>query len=110
MPGQVRTTAESVIERDSCEWIAKELGVHSVKFNTTGSDTGYPDRIFWIPGGQPLLIEFKKPGGQLSAKQKYQIERLEKLGYNVKVCTNARQAFKAAQEALGAARLSKGSS
>lgn len=101
MSGQRIFTVEADIERRACEIIAKDLGVISVKFNTRGGDTGYPDRIFWLPGGKPLLIEFKKPGGKLSAKQEYQIERLKKLGYLVEVCYSEAEAYKAVKSALG---------
>ena len=109
MPGQKTVALESVLEYEACFWISQELGVINTKFNTT-SDTGYPDRIFWVPGGKPVLIEFKRPGGKVSPKQKYQIDRLRKLGYRVEVCSNAKDAFKAVKEELEAAQVSGRSS
>jgi hypothetical protein len=46
---------------------------------------GYPDRIVWLKGGRPVLIEFKSPTGVLSAKQKVVQKRLIDLGYKVYV-------------------------
>lgn len=106
MPRQKTFTLESNIERAACARIVKELRVHSVKFNTLGSDTGYPDRIFWLPGGKPVLIEFKRPGGKISPKQQYQIDRLKKLGYIVEVCYSEEEAYKKVKEAMGATQLS----
>lgn len=106
MSGQKTAPLESTLERQACLWISQELGVINSKFNTT-SDTGYPDRIFWVPGGKPVLIEFKRPGGKVSPKQKYQIDRLRKLGYRVEVCTNAKDAYKAVKEELDAAQVSR---
>ena len=76
---------ESKIERDACRKIYQMFGITSVKFTPTKS-TGYPDRIFWVPGGKPLFIEFKRPGEDLRPKQKHIAKELRKLGYNVVAC------------------------
>lgn len=78
------TVRETAIERAVVHKAAKELGVFSTKMGTTGS-TGWPDRIFFIPGGRPLMIEFKRPGGKMTEKQKWVHERLRWLGYDVEV-------------------------
>lgn len=77
---------ESSIERKACSE-AKKLGVRNVKMNTL-SDTGWPDRMFLIPGGRPLFIEFKRPGGELSPKQQYVHDLLKSLGYTVETHDN----------------------
>lgn len=92
--------SEASIERRACARILAELGIRNVKFNTMGGDTGYPDRIFWLPGGRPLLIEFKRPGGKLSEKQKFQINRLRAGGYLVEVCYSEDEAYQAVKTAL----------
>ena len=97
---------ETKIELQACDLIFGNLGIGSLKVNVRGN-TGWPDRIFWVPGGKPLIIEFKTPDGELSPKQKYHIERLKKDGYNVKVCDNAIDALYAAIKAVEAADLSE---
>ena len=97
---------ETKIELQACDLIFGNLGIGSLKVNVRGN-TGWPDRIFWVPGGKPLIIEFKTPDGELSPKQKYHIERLKKDGYNVEVCDNAIDALYAAIKAVEATRLSE---
>ena len=77
---------ESTIERRVCAWLKKEHGLMSSKLVTPGQ-TGYPDRIIWIPGGKPMLVEFKRPGEKPTKKQQYIISELQKLGYDVYIST-----------------------
>lgn len=97
---------ETKIELQACDLIFGNLGIGSLKVNVRGN-TGWPDRIFWVPGGKPLIIEFKTPDGELSPKQIYHIDRLKKDGYNVEVCDDAIDAFLAAIRAVEATCLSK---
>jgi hypothetical protein len=97
---------ESKIERDAVNLVWEHLGIVGSKLVTPG-DTGYPDRIFWIPGGRPLLIEFKRPGEEPKPKQEYIHAQLKKLGYQVEVHDNAIRAFSAVIEAVATTRLPK---
>ena len=97
---------ESKIEEKTCALVWKHLGIKNSKFVTPG-DTGYPDRIFWIPGGKPLLIEFKRPGQKVRQKQKYIHGQLKKLGYQVEVHEDAIRAFQAVIKAVDSTQLSK---
>lgn len=97
---------ESSIERKTCKLALEQLGVRNVKLVTPG-DTGWPDRIFWIPGGRPLLIEFKAPGEAPRPKQIYIHELLRQLGYNVEVHDDTDIAFQSIARAVEAARLPK---
>lgn len=97
---------ESKIERDAVELVWRHLGIVGSKLVTPG-DTGYPDRIFWLPAGKPLLIEFKKPGEEPEPKQEYIHDQLRKLGYIVEVHDNAVRAFQAVIQALESTRLPK---
>lgn len=83
---------EARIERIACQRIRNLLGIEGIKFEPHGS-TGWPDRIFFVPGGRPLLIEFKRPGEPLSPKQALVVMNLRELGYDVHVCTSAKQAL-----------------
>jgi hypothetical protein len=82
---------EAQIEQIACSRILNKFGITSVKLTPTQS-TGYPDRIFWLPGGKPLMIEFKRPGEKLRAKQEHVIGQLRTLGYDVKICVSPKQA------------------
>lgn len=75
---------ESSIERAACARVRKLYGVESVKLNI-GGNAGYPDRLFLIPGGRPLFVEFKRPGGKLTKMQKHVHGKLRRAGYDVQV-------------------------
>ena len=70
------------IEESVCKW-AEENGWLAAKLQWL-NQTGWPDRTF-IKGGIVAFIEFKKPGGRLSAKQKYWIGILKSFGVPVSV-------------------------
>jgi hypothetical protein len=70
------------------------LGIVGSKLKVLG-DTSWPDRIFWLPGGKPLLIEFKRPGYDPQPKQSDTHESLKDLGYDIQVHDNAADAFQA---------------
>ena len=98
--------SESKIEAAAVALAMEHLGIKGSKLSVLG-DTGYPDRIFWVPGGRPLLIEFKRPGEEPTPKQAHIHEELRKLGYGVEVHNDAIEAFQAVVSAVEAARLSK---
>jgi hypothetical protein len=85
-------TLESRIEHRACLKILQHLGVESIKLNVHGQ-TGLPDRMFLIPGGKPVFIEFKRPGGVVSKKQEYMRKLLTRLGYPVYICDSVENAF-----------------
>jgi len=70
----------------------KKLGVLSRKMNGMGF-RGWPDRLFLIPGGCPVFIEFKRPGGKLTPLQAFIIDRLRDCDYLVWVCYSAEEAL-----------------
>lgn len=101
---------ESKIERDTCGDALRKLGVPNMKMLHTGGETGWPDRIFFIAGGKPLMIEFKRAGEahKTSARQEYIHSVLRELGYDVQIHDNKDAALEAIRSAkLDAARLSK---
>lgn len=100
---------ESKVERDTCGDALRKLRVPNMKMLHTGGETGWPDRIFFIPN-RPLLIEFKRPGEKdnTSPRQEYIHDILRELGYDVQVHDNKDEALAAIKAAkLEAARLSK---
>src|SRR5688572_27249648 len=108
MPRQVwvTMTLESKVEREACDLVYNNLGIANSKLVTPG-DTGYPDRIFWLPGGKPFLIEFKQPGKEARVKQAHIHKLLRKLGYLVEVHDDPIDAFEAVINAVDSPRLSK---
>ena len=75
---------EAGIEHKVVHDAAKDLDVQSTKMGTAYS-IGWPDRLFFIPGGRPLMIEFKRPGGKVSARQAHIHAELRKAGYAVSI-------------------------
>lgn len=90
---------EAKIEQAACRKIKDTYNVKSIKLTPTQS-TGYPDRIFFLTGGRPLLIEFKRPGEKPRPKQAYVLNELGRLGYLVTVCTSVRGACRAVDDAI----------
>jgi hypothetical protein len=99
-------TLESKIERDTCGDALRKLRVPNMKMVHTGGETGWPDRCFFIKGGRPLFIEFKRPGEDTEPRQEYIHEMLRGLGYDVQVHDNKDKALEAIRSAkVAAARL-----
>jgi VRR-NUC domain len=96
----------TLLEADIESWVSEQawtrFGVPSIKLNVKG-ETGWPDRVFLLQEGRSLWIEFKRPGGTLSAKQKLKIEILEYRGHNVQVHEDRYTALVAIKAALDAA-------
>lgn len=72
---------ESVVEGAVCRW-ADMNGIRHLKLNGSGNRS-YPDRLFFIPGGRPVLIEFKKQGKEPEPLQGFVIEALREINYEV---------------------------
>lgn len=88
---------ESETERTVCERALLELGVFSIKLN--GIERGYPDREFYIPGGKPLHIEFKRVGKEPTKYQLMIHARLRHAGYTVEVHDDVEEAMTAIRKA-----------
>lgn len=95
---------EIVIEKRVCDFVFYNLGIENVKFEVKGKD-GYSDRMFFIPGGKPFIIEFKRPNEDPRALQSYRIEKLINLGYDVEVHTNEAEAIEAIIRRLEASQI-----
>lgn len=89
-------TSGNPLERDIEKAVARKAlmlyGVHSSKL-TSSANNGLPDRIFWVKGGKPLLIEFKRKGQVPRPNQQHVIEMLRKEGYAVEVHDNVTTAL-----------------
>ena len=93
-----------MIERRACKRILDQLGVYSIKLTTPGQ-SGFPDRLFLIPGGRPFFIEFKRPGEEPRPLQHHIHQLLRQLGYDVEVHDAIEPAFAAVSKRLDAARI-----
>lgn len=62
----------------------KRLGGRAYKWVSPGND-GVPDRIVIFPDRPPVFVELKSETGKLSALQRVQIDRLKRLGQEVRV-------------------------
>lgn len=75
---------ESYIQTKVVSWARNVMGVQCCKLATMAY-RAYPDFIFFIPGGKPLMIEFKSSQGTPTANQKFIHDLLRKSGYVVNV-------------------------
>jgi hypothetical protein len=78
---------ESKVERLACSMARAWLLVVS----KLRDPTGIMDHVFWVPGGRPLLVEFKDPEGKTAkgrAKlQAFYRKTLSEQGYRTAVIT-----------------------
>jgi len=82
----MRVLREIDIEEEVCKW-AENRGWLVAKLQWV-NQTGWPDRTF-IKDGIVAWIEFKKPGGVISKKQKYWHKTMRDHGANIVVVDNA---------------------
>lgn len=75
---------EGQIQKRCVEW-AKRNGWKARKYVTPGNN-GAPDYLFRRPYGICVWVEFKAPGGRLSANQELEIADMRKDGFTVYVC------------------------
>lgn len=90
-------------ERDIEDWLRRRIesmGGIAFKFTSAGND-GVPDRIAILPGGRVWFTELKTVSGRLSALQRWQIERMKKLGARVAVIRGMDEARNWWTERLG---------
>lgn len=79
-----RTPLETKTETAVVRW-AQTRGILVTKMAGNPSLTGWPDRCFWLPGGKPVLIEFKRRGARPRQGEKYQWhiqKQLRRAGYS----------------------------
>jgi hypothetical protein len=73
---------ESPLESNACSW-ARARGVLVAKLTELN---GVPDRIFFPPGGKPIIIEFKAEEEAPEELQSWYLKTLKKMGYRVAYC------------------------
>lgn len=73
-------------ERDIEQWLRRQIesmGGLAFKFSSPGND-GVPDRLAVLPGGIIYFIELKTDRGRLMPIQRWQQDRLDALGCQVR--------------------------
>jgi hypothetical protein len=93
---------EKTTENSVKDYALKKYGMKSIKLNLWGHRS-MPDRMFWMPGGKPLLIEFKREGEVPTPLQTHAIEELRILGYDVHVADNKTDGIAIIESAVAAA-------
>ena len=86
-------TPEANIESQFVRAVSRRYAWPCLKLRIDGQN-GFPDRTVLTPRG-PWFVEFKRPGGQLSAQQKRWRRRLESLGYPFELTYSADDAVQA---------------
>lgn len=71
--------SEKVIERYLCRRV-KELGGLCLKYSNPG-ESGYPDRVVVMPGGEVAWVELKSRGKHPTAIQRARIDELRWQGH-----------------------------
>lgn len=85
----MRYVKEKVAEQRLAQW-AEAHGVLSVKLNIQGR-RGWPDRVFFLPGGRPYLVEMKAEGAEPRKLQLHIHSLLLAQGYMVEVHDTAEE-------------------
>lgn len=92
--------------RDPVVAWARQNGVkHQRMAFRPGVKRAFPDDLFLIPGGRPLMIEFKAPGEHPTELQAHRIKELLELGYDVLATSDANEARAAITRAMDTATL-----
>lgn len=67
---------------------AKKLGIKYAIKLALRTESGWPDRLFLVPGGLPVFIEFKRQGQKPGPLQDFRLRELRKLGYRAEWADN----------------------
>lgn len=71
---------------NECVRYAEGFNYESVKLDK--AKRGWPDRIFFGPGGTTVLVEFKRPGEKARPQQAARHKRLAEIGHTVHLIDN----------------------
>lgn len=71
--------SEKDLERRFVEMVTRYGGIAYKMQNVYQS--GFPDRVVFMPGGGVYFVEFKSGGGTMSRMQVYVREKLTRMGY-----------------------------
>lgn len=100
------TTEAQVIA--AAQRFTKKEGINFIRMVfRAGPSAGWPDFLYLIPGGRPLFIEMKRPGGKTTPLQQQKIDLLKELGYDVELADDSTKAIEALRARMAAAPLPK---
>lgn len=95
------------LEGEDEDWVAdralRTYGVFSLHLHSA-ENTGYPDRLYFVPGGRPLFIEHKRGDAQPTERQLLIHARLRHAGYEVQVHNSRAAALAAVAAAVKKAK------
>ena len=87
-----RRVKEKKAEKATNAWYDCRYPLARTKLNLQGR-RGWPDQCYWIPGGQPVLFEYKADDEEPEALQTHIHKTLREHGYIVEVHTSAEKAI-----------------
>ena len=96
---QRKLTEVAHVQNPTVAW-ARRNGVRATKLQGPGNRS-QPDFCFWIPGGVPFMIEFKRPGEAPTPLQTDTIKKFWAADYAVEVHDTKESAIAAIQRRLG---------
>lgn len=96
-----RTRVEQAVQR----W-ATQHGLLYIKLELQ-HHKGQPDDMFYLPGGRPILMEFKAPGEEPDPLQEFTHQQLRYLGYEIYVIDDPQEGVKILANKLAAKKGSK---
>jgi len=92
-------TLEIDIETEASERLFDEFGIPSIKLTMVGN-SGWPDRIYVLPRGKLIWVEYKRPGKKRSPKQVWAHKLLKAFGHDVRTYENVEDAVAGVSRAL----------
>lgn len=98
---------ESALER----WAVARARNRGWTVSKVTDPTGFPDHVFWVPGGRPLIVEFKDVKGKTDPGreelQMYYRRKLKRDGYRTAVVSAKDGWLEIERQALETALLPK---
>lgn len=83
----------SNVQNPTVAW-ARRHGIRATKLQGPGNRS-QPDYCFWMKGGRPFIVEFKRPGEYPTALQSDTIRQYMEDGYDIEVHDTKESAIEA---------------
>lgn len=82
--------SEKAIESYLCHLVRGAGGI-PLKYSS-GTSTGYPDRLLLFPGGEMIWVEVKSAGCNPTPLQSHRMQQLRTMGFRVRLCDSRAKA------------------
>ena len=92
--------SEADIEQRASKLLFDCYGIPSIKLVMV-NDAGWPDRLYVLPGGRVVWVEYKKPGERPTAIQDERHDLLTAFGHTVATYESVEEAVAGVAQALG---------